>query len=193
MKYNLNFIGDVHGKMNQYLELTKRFKTSYNLGDVGFKNEHLFILNNVDFNNHKTLLGNHDDPSFIHSPHSLGNYGFDGKVYFIRGAWSIDHRQRIEGRDWFREEELNISDFYNIMDEIVEIKPDIIISHDCPKSISKLFWNIDCKSRTSNGLQAIYELYQPKYWLFGHNHKSKNEMIGNTNFICLAELETISL
>ena len=66
-----------------------------------------------------------------------------------------------------------------------------MITHDCPHEARKQLFGIDEKSITTNGLQAMFESHQPDLWVFGHHHKSKNELINGTRFICLTELETM--
>ena len=47
----------------------------------------------------------------------------------------------------------------------------------------------DYPSRTRQAFDAMMSIHRPKLWIFGHWHRSRNEMIDGTRFICLAELE----
>lgn len=99
-------IGDVHGKINSYLNLIKKYPKTVQIGDFGFTIEHKWHLQNVNSSNHKVLFGNHDDYKFLNREHSLGNFGIYEGMFFVRGADSIDKNLRVLGRDWFKEEEL---------------------------------------------------------------------------------------
>lgn len=49
------------------------------------------------------------------------------------------------------------------------------------------------KSQTRTMLQKMFEEHKPELWIFGHHHKSKDEVINGTRFICLDELETFEI
>jgi hypothetical protein len=69
----------------------------------------------------------------------------------------------------------------------------MILSHDCPEIVCKQLFGYPDNNKTRNGLQTMFEIYQPKLWIFGHHHKSIDTIIGDTRFICLNELETFHL
>jgi predicted phosphodiesterase len=46
------------------------------------------------------------------------------------------------------------------------------------------------KTATSSLAQQMYTIHKPDLWIFGHHHKSFDETIGGTRFICLNELES---
>ena len=190
-------IGDVHGKIDEYKKIIK-YADSLNLetiqlGDFGFKEHHEFLLKNIDYNKHKVLFGNHDDYTYLNKPHSLGNF-FNAENYMaFRGANSIDKLFRVENVSWWRNEELSYNEMQIAIEQYEIHKPKIMLSHDCPKSISKILFNIDDSSSTTNVLQIMFELYKPKIWVFAHHHKSKNVLIDGTRFICLKELEKLVL
>lgn len=99
---------------------------------------------------------------------------------------SIDKHLRTPGIDWWEEEELSIPEFYQVLDNYESIKPNIIISHDCPTEV----FNIKDTSRTRQFMDTMLEIHRPKLWIFGHHHMSINKNVNNTNYICLNELET---
>lgn len=187
-------IGDVHGKVNEYWKIVQKNKgnKSIQCGDFGFKTQHDWFLQNIDFNLNKICFGNHDYFPYLNMPHSCGNFQFfeDQSIFTVRGAYSIDQYHRTEGRDWFSNEELNYSEFHDLIDYYLEVKPNVVISHDAPHSIRQTLFGITDKSTTSNGLQAMFENHQPDLWIFGHHHQSKDVNINRTRFICLKELET---
>lgn len=184
-------IGDVHCKIEQYYEIIKKQNCdSIQVGDFGFKYEHDWHLKNIDSNKHKINFGNHDYYEFLNEKHSLGNFSFDGTIMTIRGANSIDKYRRTEGVDWFSNEELNYNEMQEVIDAYIENKPDIVITHDCPKSICYSLFGIYDKSITRDGLECMFELHKPDIWIFGHHHKSIDKNILGTRFVCLNELET---
>jgi predicted phosphodiesterase len=189
-------IGDVHGKINDYWKLVNfRKGCSIQVGDFGFKKQHDWFLKNIDYTQNQINFGNHDDYSFLYEPHSLSNwsYAYESKVMTVRGACSIDKAYRTENLDWWANEELNYEEMQNAIDFYNFNKPKIMITHDCPDYVRRYLFGVRDKSITSNGLQVMFENHQPDIWIFGHHHRSKNEVINGTRFICLAELQTMVL
>lgn len=196
MENDLLLIGDVHGKINSYWKIIQKHKKrSIQLGDFGFKKEHEWHLENLDSDLHKVCFGNHDDPSFLNSPHSLGDYSFleEYSLMSIRGAFSIDKITRTEGLDWWPNEEMSYGELSNCVDFYAEKKPKIVVSHSCPEEIRKELFGIFEKSITSNAMQIMLSLHKPDLWVFGHHHLYKNRTINGTKFICLPELETLMI
>lgn len=183
-------IGDVHGRINDYWKILNKYKgKSIQVGDFGFKRQHEWHLKNVT-GDHKISFGNHDDYTYLNQPHSCGNYSYEDGLMTVRGAYSIDRVYRTENVDWWANEELNYEEMQEAVDAYVLNKPRIMITHDCPQEVRQYMFYIHQKSLTTNGLQVMFEQHQPDLWLFGHHHKSKNEVINGTHFICLNELET---
>jgi len=198
---NISLIGDVHGKYKRYHEIIRekdRHEYTVQIGDFGFNYE---TLKNVDPNNHKIIGGNHDNyDKIINTPHYLGDYGnttLNGvEFFFYRGAYSIDRQYRTIGVDWWESEQLKIEQFMEARELYRSIKPKIVITHDCPECIvpyyigfqGKIYQNI-----TSWGLNELLNIHQPELWIHGHFHQSKTTKYGNTNFICLNELEVFKI
>lgn len=190
-------IGDVHGKIDAYNAIVKDCGTkTVQIGDFGFQKHHDWHLKNLNSTTHKVLFGNHDFYPYLHKPHCLTSSFMKHpnlSLLFIRGAYSIDKHLRTEGIDWFDNEEISYSDF-DLLLQLIEVwKPQVIVSHDCPKIVYEMFFDIHDKSRTNQGLQACFEVHQPELWIFGHHHKSKDEFINGTRFVCLRELEIFDL
>jgi len=181
----ITIIGDVH--------IIQNIKKSIQVGDFGFRKEHEWHLQNIDSSNHKIVFGNHDDYNFLNEKHSLKNWSYENNIFTIRGAESIDRYRRTEGVDYFSNEELNYTEFDEVIENYINIKPKIVISHDCPKSICTSLFGIHDKNITRSGLDALFEIHKPDIWIFGHHHRSINTNILKTNFICLKELETYKL
>ena len=199
------YIGDVHGKYGPYKQIIKDCQASIQVGDmgVGFFRSDGRPHTNPPFDhmtkngrNHRFIRGNHDNPD-VCSRHKqwIPDGSLEGDHMFIGGAFSIDKAYRTAGLDWWPDEELS---WQRLCDMALAAKihgPRVIVSHDCPKSIIQhmhshhLFDN----SRTQEGLQLLYEEWQPEYWIYGHHHKSFKYKEGKTTFICLAELEVLEL
>lgn len=188
-------IGDVHGKTKQYHAIIQELdEDSIQLGDLGFAEEHLWFLKNVDYSRHKHLGGNHDDPSYCrYMPHTLGDYGMYKDMFFVRGAYSIDKQYRTFGMDWWPEEELSIAEGNEALELYTQIKPSIVLSHDAPHDIRYHFWGIENKSYTSSLLQEMLDIHRPNLWVFGHHHERKDETILGTRFVCIEELGTLKI
>jgi hypothetical protein len=118
-------------------------------------------------------------------------------MFSIAGGFSIDKQYRREGLTWFEEEEMNSSQEAKCLKEYEKRKPEIVISHEGPDSIVDSFFLYTYKypggSRTLKFFELLLRRHRPKVWVFAHHHKSKDETINGTRFICLNELETIDL
>lgn len=200
---SITLIGDVHGKYDRYHKIIRekdRHEYTIQVGDFGLSNYD--TLDNVDHNKHRIILGNHDNPDLAKQyPHFHGDYGysenFNGFNYFwYRGAYSIDKEWRTAGYTWFFNEEVSIENFMKARELYREIKPDIMITHDCPTDIASQMLRPDQRmfeNNTTWALQELLNIHQPKLWFFGHWHFSRTIKYGQTKFICLNELETYQL
>lgn len=199
----VTIIGDVHGKYKRYHEIIRekdRHEYTIQVGDFGLTNYD--TLDNVDYNKHRIILGNHDNPDLAKQyPHFNGDYGytvnFNGFDYFwYRGAYSIDKEWRTAGYNWFFNEENNIETFMKARDLYKDIKPDIMLTHDCPEFLVPEYIGPNARvyqNNTNWALQELYNIHQPKLWIHAHHHVSKTTIYGNTKFVCLNELETYVL
>lgn len=202
MSNSIHILGDVHGKYKRLHEILRekdRYPYVVQLGDLGFEFD---TLKNIDPKNFVIVGGNHDNyDKIINIPHYLGDFGymvnFNGiDFFYYRGAYSIDRQYRTIGIDWWEQEQVNIEQFMKARELYRQIKPDFVITHDCPELItsyllppgSNLYQNI-----TSWALQELFNIHQPKKWLFGHYHQSWKKVIDKTEFICLNELEVYKL
>ena len=204
MKPYLRLLGDCHGQYDPYLKLAQKATYSIQLGDMGFKYR---CLNNLSSCNHKVLAGNHDnyenvDGKFIkQTDHFLGDFGTYEipdffQIFFVRGGQSIDFRYRLQGYDWWPEEQLSYEKMCQAMDEYCKRKPDFVISHECPSRIIEYVSTLNSfdgeairPSATAQLLDQMFDDHRPKFWFFGHHHKSWSANIDGTEFRCLAELE----
>lgn len=203
------FIGDVHALAAKYLKLLATIppgERSIQVGDlgIGFAGTSL-LWQQLPNPAHKFIRGNHDNPEKCRQhPNYLGDWGYleQDDLFYLSGAWSIDWQMRIEGRDWWREEELNIVVLNQAQQVYLEKKPRIVVTHDCPEvamyEVLKAVlvgegttaWP---SSRTAQALQQMFSLHQPEHHIFGHWHLDRDFKIGKTMFHCLNELSMLSL
>lgn len=201
-------IGDVHGKINSYSNLLIGVDNSIQVGDFGvgffgeYREQKLLDFQNTN-PNHMFIRGNHDDPQRCkHYPNYIPDGFVKDDIMFVGGAWSIDHAYRIEGLDWWPDEECSIEELNRIIDVYEATKPRIMITHDCPESVAyQLFiatgnsiaGKVHHKTRTGQALQTMFDIHKPDIWIFGHWHMDVDHYVKNTRFMCLNELSYIDL
>lgn len=204
----IRFIGDIHGKWNQYAEVLQigdPYDESIQVGDFGWgfseSVEETNMVNSHMMNGkHRFIRGNHDNPA-ICKDHP--NWIIDGMrengIFFVGGAFSIDRGNRIDGVNWWPDEELSYQDLDEMIVLYEEYKPDIVVTHDCPDSIGlSIFPHMRqtvIQSRTRNAFDTMFHHtnHKPRAWIFGHHHISVNKDIMGTKFVCLAELEPLDV
>lgn len=194
------FIGDVHGKYQQYKTLIKSTPNTIQVGDmgIGFRRwPHGEFSSNPPYDamvetNARFIRGNHDNPD-VCARHTqwIPDGTIQDDVMFIGGAFSIDRIYRNEDFNWWKNEELNEEVFLRLLEIYNTSKPTVMVTHDCPLSVIPMMhshhW--DDKSITQVSLQKMLEAHKPKLWVYGHHHKSFDMVIEGTRFVCLAELE----
>lgn len=106
---------------------------------------------------------------------------------FMGGGASIDRLQRIDGRDWFRDELPSYGEFMRLAN--VE-SLDVIVAHDCPEEADDALVRIK-NDPPSNGnrrmLQAIVESHRPAYFCHGHYHQWLAQEFNGTQYVSLAD------
>lgn len=208
-KPRLRFIGDVHGKIQDYLKLANGAEYTIQVGDMGFHEDYQQI--NLDDDRHRFIKGNHDDYD-AYTSYELGDWGcYDvpnfGRVFFLRGAWSIDNQIRRSmdaargTKTIWDEEEIPYASLCDALAFYQKEKPDLVVTHEAPSCITReiadpqvarLFGYEDpIRTRTGECLQAMFDSHQPQEWVFGHYHVSWHEFRNGTFFHCLNELETL--
>lgn len=204
-------IGDVHGKFGGYLNAIKDCEKSIQVGDygVGFGSGGLkrtfysprdmverFGPHGLAKTDHRFIRGNHDNPEACReNPNWIKDGLFENNVMFIGVAYSIDREWRVEGIDWWEDEEVSYNQFDMLISAAQIHRPSVMITHDCPESIIPyVFKNaLPIKSRTQAALDSIFRYAPPKLWIFGHWHQNVQVTINDTMFICLGELSYIDI
>jgi predicted phosphodiesterase len=172
------FIGDIHGNFKEYAQLLKNIRKvdptaiTVQVGDLDLDNAlDLDFLGPKDF----FIQGNHDshDACKAH-PNYLGDFGYKHGIFFVSGASS---------HGWGHE--LNNKDLSEAVKLYKEVKPEIIVTHDCPSVIrEELFYKHD-ETRTTNAFQEMWDFHAPHVWAFGHHHWTQQDIQDGTDFLCV--------
>lgn len=183
-------IGDVHSRTKEYLDIANSNSKTIQIGDIGFDFDYSTLPSSA-----KIVGGNHHNYDRLKASEAyLGDYGVYDNFFFVRGAHSPDKQYRVEGVSWWREEELTYKELYDAIDLYATYRPIMMLSHTCPKFlIPELGGHESWGTATEMALERMWELYQPRIWVFGHFHKSFRKKIEHTLFICLNELETVRI
>ena len=199
------FIGDVHGKYDQYKKIIKQHKDTVQVGDMGvgfrrlinYEGEYKYSRNPPHAlmveQNARFIRGNHDNPE-VCARHSqfIPDGHVENDMMFVGGAYSIDWQYRIEGFSWWNDEECSAEWLERCKEAYQVLKPACMVTHDCPYSIYPMLHShhfVDLPTRTPKALEAMFQVHKPKVWVFGHHHKSFDQIVDGTRFVCLAELE----
>lgn len=189
----IRFIGDIHGNFDQYLDILSGCDQSVQVGDFGIG----FGLEVPYFGiQHRFIRGNHDNPAKckVH-PNWIrdGHYDDSLRMMFLGGGYSVDRHLRVEGRDWWPDEEMRLSEYYELLIKYEEEKPRVMVTHDCPEIEELMLPLIGANSlittRTGQVFRSMWHAHQPDIWVFGHYHKSLDMFIGNTRFICVDQMQ----
>lgn len=213
-------VGDIHGKFNDYSFFSLGVGRTYHSGDtpppersiqigdfgMGFAKEywHDMVAEwQLKHPGHRFIRGNHDDPAKCKlMPGYIADGTVEGDVMYIGGAWSIDQAMRTEGVSWWRDEELSMQEFDRIVKIYEEVKPRVMITHDCPTSVA---WDMfiargdsiggkqQIKTRTGEYLEWMWGIHKPELWFFGHWHNTRKTFLLGTEFQCLGELDYVDV
>lgn len=199
----IRFIGDIHQKLLDYLQVIDGVENSVQVGDFGMgfgtKGAADFVDSLIDEiqGNHRYIRGNHDSPEECkRSSHWIKDGTIENDIMYIGGAWSIDQEWRTEGINWWYDEELSYIDLDALVGIYDFIRPKVMVTHTAPIDIPEKemgFRILGTGSRTELALQRMLDIHRPKIWVFGHWHRSFDKVIDGTRFICLNELEYIDL
>lgn len=203
----IRFIGDVHGRYEPYKKLIAKVPRSIQVGDmgVGFRRVDGYRAGEIYSNpphyamvagDHRFIRGNHDNPEECRK-HSqwIPDGRVEGNMMFIGGATSIDKHMRQEGYNWWPAEQLSPDALATLIEVYENIKPEIMVTHECPQSLVQCFighYKVELEpggTDTRKALEMMLAIHRPKLWIFGHWHQSLDFAQNGTRFICLAELE----
>ena len=118
---------------------------------------------------------------------------FNGNnILFCGGAESTDKNVRSIGYDWFPEEVISLQDMENLPKNNID-PIDVVISHTYPKIIEeklRVEWLYTNKNNDPSCklLDYVFNMYNPKLWIFGHLHVSRTINYEGTKFVCLNQI-----
>ena len=199
------FIGDVHGKYRQYKAIIEGEKNTIQVGDVGvgfLRYPHGDPAPNPPYDamvksGARFIRGNHDSPAVCKKHTQWIKDGVvENNTMFIGGGFSIDYMYRVKDFSWWADEQLSVPELDALLGVYLAATPEIMVTHDCPLFLygrihEKVFKS---NSDTPEAFDRMFgSAHRPKLWVFGHHHKSFDEIIGGTRFVCLAELEVREL
>jgi hypothetical protein len=192
------FVGDVHGAFAEYASRMNGISRSIQVGDmgIGFGEDDKYVR--LIGQEHRFIRGNHDNPQKCLSlPQYLGDYGYleDEEIFFVSGAFSVDGWARTAHVNWWADEELTTLKMDRAFDIYQEVKPKIVVTHDCPYSLYRRIYKRRRahRSATATLFSQMFKVHHPRAWIFGHHHRSLRFEIGGTAFFGLAILEVINL
>lgn len=204
--------GDIHGRYDYLNNLIKLELPDIIIvcGDFGyFPNIEKYAgqEQTIDTLHTKILFcdGNHDDhwelrklknmeiaSNVFYQPRGSTYRLPDGRnILFMGGANSIDRMQRTIGVSWWPEEIISQSDFQNLPKESI----DMFVTHTCSNElyddhISSGLGGVWSPRKDSDpsytALSALWEMYKPAQWFFGHFHINMRGTFGPTRWQCLA-------
>lgn len=141
------------------------------------------------------------------------------RILYLGGASSIDRHYRKSGVDWWYNEQMSKDTMSNLFSKSIDFKPHVIVSHTFPSKACEQLFNVGSPNkhwisdavwgdektmkgmgcvpgiipRTELYFQEIYEKHKPEVWIGGHWHMSRDLIIHDTRFICLNELEELTI
>jgi hypothetical protein len=133
----------------------------------------------IPVRDHITILGN-----------KTAVFDMDGvKFASVGGAYSIDKYARIEGKSWWRNEEIKFSDIL-MLQNLIDItgRVDILFTHDSPTTLPE--WDGFIKDDPySQGhrkmLDRVGEIARPAFWFHGHYHRAVQYQFGDAHVVGL--------
>jgi hypothetical protein len=194
----MRFIGDMHCDFTTYEKLVGDAPASIQVGDfgLGFGKDY-----GVDDSprlgpTQRFIRGNHDNPEMCYAhPNYIGDIAVEGSMFFMSGAFSIDRYRRTVGRDWWDNEELSYQSLMTAIDIFEQVKPRIVVTHDCPETVARvIFKNREARpSATARALDTMFQLHKPDLWVFGHWHTNIRQVVLGTRFVCVANGDALDM
>jgi len=199
-------IGDTHGNIEELFDVGDGLDGWIQVGDLGWGFGHRVIPEFPDGG--KAIRGNHDDPEVARAhPSYLGDYGVtDEGIFYMSGAKTPDFdiarrfRKAAENNShpmWWEDEQLSYADLKVACALYKETKPEIVVTHDAPfylyRALIGASRSIDPdgpseaeSNMTATALNFMLDLYQPKFWYFGHWHMNWAMKFKGCWFRCVA-------
>jgi DNA repair exonuclease SbcCD nuclease subunit len=100
---------------------------------------------------------------------------------------------RTPGVDYWPKEQLSIEAMDKALELYIKEKPDIVISHEGPRSIAKRLLRNAVPTPTNLLLDEMNKVHKPRYWLFGHYHIEKVIKIYKTTYCAVDMNQTVDI
>lgn len=209
----VHFIGDVHGHFDDLGRVLRVVPADVyiQVGDMGLAEEWLEPGEIPEKENFHYIRGNHDQYQFIKDcddrrfvddgeSFDLG----DSHLVFCGGGYSVDHRTRIEGLTWWRDEipeKAVLDKFFSNIRTAMELKDNlVIVTHTPPVRVIKSMRPRSEKNEDTlaidfdSALEHLIEDY-PCTWVCGHLHPEAiiERRYKNTRLICLPPVHDFQL
>lgn len=195
MKKEFILLGDVHGNIDHCVQIAKRaFPLEViQIGDLGIgwlTTKQLALLPS----NFKFFVGNHDcrQESYKYSC-CLGDFGEYKGLFYVSGADSIDKDSRIEGKSWWRDEELNHQQCNQVLELWEKSTCDTLLCHDCPQIVAESIMLAYDKSTTRMILNEIIKVRKPRRVYFGHWHRVAHWFNEGVEYRCIDINEAVRI
>jgi len=185
----ITFIGDIHGRVSDYVDLTEKHACTLQLGDFGAGFRQVTVPTLAP--EHRAIYGNHDNPTYAKSlPLFLGDYGVWNGVFYVAGGFSIDREWRTTGVSWWPDEEITCQEWNEIIRLFGRQKPRYVATHDCPTTaFERILGGNVIRNRTQSAFEEMFRIHKPELWVFGHHHRSVEAVIEGCRFRGLNEME----
>ena len=200
----LALVGDLHGNTDALYRARETGHTIIQVGDVGFGFRPTGVFDEAFGEVATCIRGNHDDPAIAASrPYCRPDGSYDDALdaFFLGGAWSIDWHMRTPGVSWWPEEQVSSKDMPGIQAAYLAARPSLVVTHDAPGVATYLGLmrggvipgNTHYLTDTGEFLQDLFEVHQPRHWVFGHYHRSTSFTLNGTTFHCVGEQDVLLL
>ena len=203
----MRFFGDLHGKVFEYFGQAAEVAESIQVGDFGFGMISPKLTDASkrfqESGDHVFIRGNHDSPRHCEAAPGWiedGSYIPRLDMMLVGGARSVDREDRVEGFDWWADEELSQDALDEIYRTYCMVRPRIMVTHDTAEDAAQAMFGTPIvygkflkTSITRTALQRMWDFHQPDLWVFGHWHTTQKKQIGNTEFVCVGKNEYIDI
>ena len=190
------FIGDIHSNYILWANYLQVHEPTIQVGDNDFGFPHHTpeaieaIETALENGDHRWIRGNHDNPNYTNSKQIPdGSYDEVLDIFFCGGAYSIDQATRVEGVDWWREEELTYAELQEVIDRYEAAKPRVLVTHDGPtEALVEMFPRMmrnPRDGRTRQALDTMLQIHRPQFHVFGHWHQTIQYTVDDTRFACV--------